>query len=81
MSAIEQQAGEEDSRPDAAVAPRGRSWTRVSCVCVGAVHTCVHVSHHLGGSRAPPLAQTVKNPPATWETWVQSLGWADALET
>ena len=21
-----------------------------------------------------------KNPPAIWETWVQSLGWGDALE-
>ena len=26
------------------------------------------------------LAQTIKNPPAVQETWVQSLGWADALE-
>ena len=24
--------------------------------------------------------QTVKNLPAMWETWVQSLGWDDALE-
>jgi len=23
------------------------------------------------------VAQTVKNPPAMWETWVQSLGWED----
>ena len=23
-------------------------------------------------------AQTVKNPPAMWETWVQSLGWEDS---
>ena len=22
----------------------------------------------------------VKNPPAVWETWVQSLGWEDPLE-
>ena len=22
----------------------------------------------------------VKNPPALWETWVQSLGWEDPLE-
>ena len=22
----------------------------------------------------------VKNPPAMWETWVQSLGWEDSLE-
>ena len=26
------------------------------------------------------MAQTVKNPPARQETWVQSLGWEDALE-
>ena len=26
------------------------------------------------------MAQTVKNPPAMQETWVQSLGWEDALE-
>ena len=26
------------------------------------------------------VAQMVKNPPATWETWVQSLGWEDPLE-
>ena len=25
-------------------------------------------------------AQLVKNPAATWETWVQSLGWEDPLE-
>ena len=26
------------------------------------------------------VAQTVKNPPAIWETWAQSLGWEDPLE-
>ena len=26
------------------------------------------------------VVQTVKNPPAKWETWVQSLGWEDPLE-
>ena len=26
------------------------------------------------------VAQMVKNPPATWETWVRSLGWQDPLE-
>ena len=26
------------------------------------------------------MAQTVKNPPAMCETWVQSLGWEDPLE-
>ena len=26
------------------------------------------------------MAQMVKNSPAIWETWVQSLGWEDPLE-
>ena len=26
------------------------------------------------------VAQLVKNPPAVWETWIQSLGWEDPLE-
>ena len=26
------------------------------------------------------MAQTVKNPPAMWETWVQSLGWEEPME-
>ena len=26
------------------------------------------------------VAQLVKNLPATWETWVQSLGWENSLE-
>ena len=26
------------------------------------------------------VAQTIKNPPAMWETWVPSLGWKNALE-
>ena len=28
----------------------------------------------------PLVAQLVKNLPAVWETWVQSLGWEDPLE-
>ena len=31
-------------------------------------------------SWASLVAQTVKNPPAVWVTWVQSLGWEDPLE-
>ena len=31
-------------------------------------------------SWASLVAQMVKNPPAMWETWVQSLGWEDPLE-
>ena len=26
------------------------------------------------------MGQQVKNPPAMWETWVQSLGWEDPLD-
>ena len=29
---------------------------------------------------ASQLAQTVKNLPAMWETWVRSWGWEDPLE-
>ena len=32
------------------------------------------------GLRTSPVAQVVKNPPAMWKTWVQSLGWEDPLE-
>ena len=38
---------------------------------------------YLGGrfrGRASLLAQRVKNPPAVWETWIQSLGWKNPLE-
>ena len=31
-------------------------------------------------ARASLVAQMVKNPPAMWETWIQSLGWEDPLE-
>ena len=31
-------------------------------------------------SWASLVVQLVKNPPAMWETWVQSLGWEDPLE-
>ena len=30
--------------------------------------------------RASLVAQLLQNPPAMWETWVQSLGWEDPLE-
>ena len=34
----------------------------------------------LGDSEVFPVAQMVKNLPATQETWVQSLGWEDPPE-
>ena len=30
--------------------------------------------------RASLVAQTLKNLPTAWETWVQSMGWEDPLE-
>ena len=30
--------------------------------------------------QASLVAQLINNPPAMWETWVQSLGWEDPLE-
>ena len=38
------------------------------------------IGYPLQYSWASLVAQLVKNPPAMWETWVQSLGWKDALE-
>ena len=38
------------------------------------------IGYLLQYSWASLVAQLVKNPPAVWETWVQSLGWDDPLE-
>ena len=38
------------------------------------------IGYPLQYSWASLVAQTVKNLPAMWETWVQSLGWKDPLE-
>ena len=38
------------------------------------------IGYPLQYSWAPLVAQLIKNPPAMWETWVQSLGWEDRLE-
>ena len=38
------------------------------------------IGYPLQDSWTFPVAQLVKNPPAMWETWVQSLGWKDPLE-
>ena len=37
------------------------------------------ISYPLQYSWASLLAQLVKNPPAMWETWVQSMGWENPL--
>ena len=38
------------------------------------------IGYSLQYSWASLVAQTVKNLPAMWETWVRSLGWEDPLE-
>ena len=38
------------------------------------------LKEHLEVFIAILVTQAVKNPPATWETWVRSLGWEDPLE-
>ena len=51
------------------------------------VHGVARVRYYLGTKphsqdniRASLVAQLIKNLPAMWETWVQSLGWEDPLE-
>ena len=34
----------------------------------------------LGPTLLEMVSQLVKNPPAMWETWDQSLGWEDPLK-
>ena len=38
------------------------------------------IGYPLQYSWASLVVQMVKNPPAMWETWVQSLGWEDPPE-
>ena len=37
------------------------------------------IGYPLQDSWASLVSQTVKNPPAMWETWVPSLGWENPL--
>ena len=47
---------------------------------MGELHQDAFLVVNLGHLRACLVAHMVKNPPAMWETWVQSLGWEDPLE-
>ena len=38
------------------------------------------IGYPLQNSQASLVAQLVKNWPAMWETWIQSLGWEDLLQ-
>ena len=59
-------------------AQSGRFFTTVppgKPICTH-VYICIYKYIYMGFL----VAQLVKNPPAMWETWVQSLGWEDPLE-
>ena len=47
--------------------------------CCG-THKRIHIPCKMLRYMTSLVAQTVKNPPAMQETWVQSLGWEDPLE-
>ena len=51
----------------------------MSIMFATSVHRIV-IAHSQCSIRASLVVQTVKNPPAMQETWVQSLGWEDPLE-
>ena len=48
--------------------------------CLVTIASLVYTGKQIGVSRASLVAQTVKNPPAMRETWVQSLDQEDPLE-
>ena len=43
-------------------------------------HVLIIIYFILSINKASLVAQMVKNPPAMWETWVQSLDWKDPLD-
>ena len=60
-----------------------RIHTAVKRIWTGTTHKIVSSSlrgAYIDGSWASLVAQLVRNPPAMWETWVQSLGWEGPLE-
>ena len=40
----------------------------------------IHLKEKITRIQSLYNAQLVKNPPAMWENWIQSLGWEDPLE-
>ena len=59
------------------------SWVpnlRAGCLCAQTTKICTLAGEQPEKTCSRYMAQLVKNPPAMWETWVQSLGWEDPLE-
>ena len=57
---------------------KGSGWGRG---CSSRHNKMVGAQNKIKQKWASLVAQTVKNLPTTRETWVQSLGWEDTLET
>jgi len=58
------------------------SWTSIplsSSIEVGKLWLSF-LEGYLSSRASSLVAQTVKNLPAMWETWVRSLGWEDPLK-
>ena len=67
---------------------RGGMWAQVGGdICIpmaDSLHCTAETNTILERNYTPMrtslVAHVVKNPPAMWETWVQSLGWEDPLD-
>ena len=56
------------------------SWTRAGLIPGLGSSPGEGIGYPVQNSWAYLVAQTVKNPPVVWGTWVRSLGWEDSLE-
>ena len=64
----------------AKIRTRKRRWHSMSASAWWPQQKIVNFETYFKLYWVAPLAQTVKNTPARWETWVQSLGWEDPIE-
>ena len=67
------------SPPLWSLAPLSSGW--IPCLFLNHTLLCIPIlKSQFSINGASLVAQLVKNPPAMWKTWVQSLGWEDPLE-
>ena len=59
---------------------RGKQPKHLSTQLINRQHVVYQYNGMLFIQVASLVAQTVKRPPAMWETWVRSLGWENLLE-